>query len=558
MGNGGQFLLVPSDTLEDNMSVQESTDVVVVGFGPVGKLLAIKLGRAGHRVVVVDRQQKGYPLPRAVTHDAEFARILQSIGLPPTSIPEITQPYDDMYVWKNQSGETLLEVDWSGHGTSGWNNTYFFNQPDLEDRLDQIVATLPNVQVRRGWLAIDHADGLDAVSVTLRDEESQVQKVVTAQYLVGADGATSKVRERMRGGWHDLGYFFDWLVVDVQPKPELQFPHVATQTCDVARPCTMVPGGPGRRRWEFMLLPHEKAEDLNRTDRAWELLQPYGINPENATLERHSVYTFHAGWAQQWRRGRVMIAGDAAHLMPPFAGQGLGAGVRDVMNLAWKLDAVLSGTASDTLLDTYGPERTAHVSAFIDFSMTLGKVICITDPDEAAQRDERMKADRAAGQQPPAPPNPTLGAGAHFSPNGGTLSRQYRVVAGAEPQAEPVPLDDLLGGPGVLLLRDEAMVDLISAAHRAQLTRAGVPVRGLVNQEASIRDEALLDTEQGYGKWLDELNVAAVLIRPDFYLFDTADTAADLDSLIERFGATLAGTPLAGHRYGQHSMTVSS
>ena len=85
-----------------------------------------------------------------------------------------------------------------------------------------------------------------------------MEKVVTAQYLIGADGATSKVRERMRGGWHDLGYFFDWLVVDVQPKPELQFPHVATQTCDVARPCTMVPGGPGRRRWEFMLLPHER------------------------------------------------------------------------------------------------------------------------------------------------------------------------------------------------------------------------------------------------------------------------------------------------------------
>ena len=407
----------------------ESTDVLVVGFGPVGKLLAIKLGRAGHRVVVVDRQQKGYPLPRAVTHDAEFARILQSIGLPPTSIPEITQPYDEMYVWKNQSDETLLEVDWSGYGSSGWNNTYFFNQPDLEDRLDRIVTTLPTVQVRRGWLAIDHVDGPDAVQVTLRDEESQVQKVISAQYLIGADGATSKVRERMRGGWHDLGYFFDWLVIDVVPNPELKFPHIAMQTCDVARPCTMVPGGPGRRRWEFMLLPHEKAEDLNRTDRAWELLQPYGINSENSTLERHSVYTFHAGWAQQWRRGRVMIAGDAAHLMPPFAGQGLGAGVRDVMNLAWKLDAVLSGTASDTLLDTYGPERTAHVSAFIDFSMTLGKVICITDPDEAAARDERMKADRAAGQQPPAPPAPTLGAGAHFSPNGGTLSPQYKVRA---------------------------------------------------------------------------------------------------------------------------------
>src|SRR6478735_10078723 len=245
-GNGGQYSPGALDVLEDNMSVHESaesTDVLVVGFGPVGKLLAIKLGRAGHRVVV-DRQQKGYPLPRAVTHDAEFARILQSIGLPPTSIPEITQPYDEMYVWKNQSGETLIEVDWSGHGSSGWNNTFFFNQPDLEDRLDQIVSELPTVQVRRGWLSTDHVDGPDSVLVTLQDAESQVEKKVRAKYLIGADGATSKVRERMNGGWHDLGYFFDWLVIDVVPNPELKFPHIATQTCDVSRPCTMVPGGP--------------------------------------------------------------------------------------------------------------------------------------------------------------------------------------------------------------------------------------------------------------------------------------------------------------------------
>lgn len=545
--------------MSDHRAV-ESVDVVVVGFGPVGKLLAIGLGRAGHRVLIVDRQQKGYPLPRAVTHDAEFARILQSVGLPPDQIPGITQPYDDMYVWRNQAKETLLEVDWRGTGPSGWNNTYFFNQPDLEDRFDEIVKGLPTVQVRRGWLAADHTDGPDAVRVTLQDAESQVEKTVTAKYLIGADGASSRVRERMNAGWHDLGYFFDWLVVDVIPSPELNFPHVAIQTCDVTRPATMVPGGPGRRRWEFMLQPGEKAEDLNRADVAWQLLAPFGVSPDNATLERHSVYTFHAGWALQWRRGRVLIAGDAAHLMPPFAGQGLGAGLRDVMNLTWKLNAVLDGTASDTLLDTYGPERTAHVAAFIDFSMTLGKVICITDPAEAAARDERMKAEYAAGERPPAPPSPRLGEGAHFSPHGGTLSPQYKVVPAADPRATATRLDDALGQPGVLLLRDASAAELISPARRAVLDRLGIPVRGLTTGDAPVNgsDVGIVDIEGGYDQWLRDLGVAAVLIRPDFYVFDTAATVADLDSMLERFAASLAGAQLDGHRYGDRAAAAAA
>ena len=119
---------------------QEKTDVLIVGFGPVGKLLAIKLGTSGHDVVVIDKNAAGYPLPRAVTHCSDFARILQSVGLAPDTIPQITEPYDDMYVWRNGAGRTLVEVDWTGRGESGWYNTYFFNQPDLEDALDAIVA----------------------------------------------------------------------------------------------------------------------------------------------------------------------------------------------------------------------------------------------------------------------------------------------------------------------------------------------------------------------------------------------------------------------------------
>ena len=235
-------------------------DVTIVGFGPVGKLLAIQLGRKGHRVVVVDRKQSGYPLPRAVTHCSDFARILQSIGLAPDIIPEVTLPYDDMYVWRNGEGRTLVEVDWSGHGESGWYNTYFFNQPALEDRLDALVTALPSVTVLRGWEAGELSQDEAATRTALRRTDDGRQCTVISDWLIGADGASSAIRQWAGIQWHDEGFFYDWLVVDVKPGPELNFPHVANQVCDTARPATMVPGGPGRRRWEFMRLPHESLQ----------------------------------------------------------------------------------------------------------------------------------------------------------------------------------------------------------------------------------------------------------------------------------------------------------
>ncbi|MBT2268227.1 bifunctional 3-(3-hydroxy-phenyl)propionate/3-hydroxycinnamic acid hydroxylase MhpA [Rhodococcus erythropolis] len=495
-----------------------AADVMIVGFGPVGKLLAVKLAQKGHAVVVVDRNEVGYPLPRAVTHCADFARILQSVGLAPDTIPEITEPYDDMYVWRNGDGRTLVEVDWSGRGESGWYNTYFFSQPALEGALDSIVAGLPNIRVMRGWEAVALTQNSELATVVVQSVESGRCVTVDARWIVGADGANSRVRQWADIDWHDEGYFHDWLVVDVKPVAGTSFPNVAAQNCDYRRPSTMVPGGPGRRRWEFMRLPEESRESLQREDTAWELLEPYGLTPDNAVLERHSVYTFQACWATRWRRGRVLLAGDSAHLMPPFAGQGLGAGVRDVMNLSWKLDAVLRSAADDHLLDTYGTERLRHARAFVQFSTELGQVICMSDPQQAAERDARMIADWTAGMKAPAPPRPGLGPGIHVGTAGGSLALQGQIRIG---DGAVTMFDDAFDGPGALISRTSAALRNVPETMRTALAELGIDLVALVGDE-SPGVTLVDDVDLTYTRWLDDQDADVVLVRPDFHVYGVA------------------------------------
>ncbi len=325
------------------------TDVAVVGAGPVGTLLGVLLGERGHRVTIVEKWAASYDQPRAVTYDHEIARILSILGIDSDDDPAV-EHHDDLYYWRNAQAQNLMEVDWKSVAASGWRTRYWFYQPELEKRLRDIVAALPSVVIRRGWAAADlkqDENGIVLTGAVCDSAGTTVTEQIHAEYVVGADGANSFVREALSLDLTDQGFFFDWLILDMLPHEELDIGPAHWQLCDPARPTTIVPGGPGRRRWEYMVLPGESAEELASEASAWRLLQPWGVTPENATLERSAVYRFQARWAENWRNGRGMIAGDAAHLMPPFAGEGMCAGLRDSMALAWRLDLILSGTADD-------------------------------------------------------------------------------------------------------------------------------------------------------------------------------------------------------------------
>lgn len=515
--------------IREVVTEQLHADVAVVGYGPVGRLLALLLGRRGKRVVVIERQPRAYPLPRAVHFDDEIGRIFQSLGVPPNSMSDAVTPYDDLYEWRAADRQPLLRLDWRGLGPSGWHVSHFFYQPGLEALLDAQVQALENVTVLRGWTAVTHAEDADGVVVEVQSATDD-RRTVTARYVVGADGANSVVRSWIGSTVTDLGYFHDWLVIDLvmhAPPEGSDFSPAAWQLCDPARPTTLVPGGPGRRRFEFMRLPSETVEDLNNEETAWRLLEPWSITPQNAKLERHTVYTFQARWCDTWRKDRLLLAGDSAHLMPPFAGQGMCSGLRDAVNLAWKLELVLDGHADSSILDSYGPERAEHVRHFIEASMELGDVICLPDPVAAAERDKTMKAALAAGVQQPPRPLPRLGAGLYRDDTGGGLLSVQAEVDGGTRRGL---FDDVVGPGGVLLLADPQLRGRLREQDAVLLADLGWKVVALATEPA---EGQVVDTTGAYTAWLSELGAVAVLVRPDLYLYGTASDAEDLTPLLD-------------------------
>ena len=487
------------------MTPDVDAEVAIVGYGPVGEVLAVLLGQLGHSVVVLERWPEPYPLPRAVHFDHEVGRILQSCGIG-AELREISEP-GDVYEWRNAAGQTLLRFGRVGDGPSGWPLSSMFNQPALEALLDARAGDLKSVEVRRGV----EVAGLstDAQGVTLQTAH---RGDVRAEFVIGCDGANSTVRSLVDLPVTDLGYFYDWLVVDVILDEARVFDPLNLQICDPARPTTVVSGGPGRRRWEFMRLPHETPDELNEEPRAWQLLAPWDVHPGNARLERHAVYTFRARYADQWRAGRVLIAGDAAHLTPPFAGQGMCAGIRDAANLAWKLDLVLTGRAPESLLDTYAQERLPSARASIEFAMELGKVICVPDPAQAAARDREMVS--AVGKGPsdvPDLPGPDAGVIQLDSPCAGRLFIQPRV--------DGVLLDDAHGAGWRL-----ATVDRDTEGLEPGLVAWFETIGGRVVQ----LDGADPQTDH----WFGEAGVRWVLQRPDFYLFGAAVHATAASALL--------------------------
>ena len=510
-------------------------DVAIVGYGPVGQALAAMLGRAGHRVIVFERFQEIYRLPRAVHLDHEIMRLLQSVGLAEVLADEMV-PVDD-YRWLGADGELLLRFDRQGLAPSAWEGDYMFFQPELEAAIHRHACIPSGVTVERGWVAEGLKDAGDHVELTLQrvseEEPGQLattgeHRTIRAGWLVGADGANSFVRETCGISRRDLGFRERWLVVDAEPHDMGALAHlpIASQHCDPARPTTIVQSGPRHRRWEFMLLPDEQPSDFEDPERVWALLEPW-YRPQDGPLTRATVYEFRSMVADEMRRGRVLIVGDAAHLTPPFLGQGLCSGLRDAANAAWKLDLVLRGVAHERLLSTIEAERQPQNETVIRLAIELGKILCQLDPEVAAERDAAL---RAAGPPPPLELAPLTRGLLHQpigepDPLAGTLSVQG-VVAHAGRKGR---FDDVVGAGFQLIVAEGDPLDRLSGAERKLLDTLGATVASL----DPTAPHGVQDVDGRLTAWLSERGAHAVLVRPDFYVFGGAASAHALRELLE-------------------------
>lgn len=524
-------------------AVRPEADCVIVGGGPVGLLTAVLLGRAGLRVTVVERQPRRYPSPRACTIDHEALRILQSAGLMDdhADLFEPSQGERGGYEFRNGAGELLQAIDWNRTAESGWANTNGFYQPDLEAVLEDLAVATPGVTVHRGWTFRELTqDGAETTVLLTPTERPDEVVPVRTRWLVGADGANSSVRSHLRIGVGDSGFQADWLVVDYRPLVEETWSAFVTQYCDPAQPATAVNSGPGRRRFEFMRPADMTVEELGRDSTAWRLMAPWGVTPRTAELERHAVYTFRGRWAHEWRQGNVFLAGDAAHLMPPFLGQGLCAGLRDARALAWRLGMVHGGLATPAVLDTYGPERTGHVREIIDEAVAAGRVICELDADRAALRDAEMrKRSRDPGAATRQPPHPRLGEPSLTLSGGGgsegRLAPQGRVRNGDRTGL----FDDVVGGGWQLVSLGGDPADVLSADDLSWFRRIGGTVADL-SGAGSVQDP-----DGAYALWFARHGCRAFLARPDFYVF-AAGEHTGIPHWVSRLREAIAPTPMRG------------
>jgi 3-(3-hydroxy-phenyl)propionate hydroxylase len=495
--------------------------VVIVGAGPTGASAAILLAQRGVECLLLDRWRDVYPLPRAVHFDDEVFRIFAQLGIA-EQVRAISRPNPGM-----QLVDTRLRVlaeltrDPSGQ-VQGHPQSNMFDQPELERLLRARLAELPQVQFRGDVevVAIEQVPGGPGpVRVRYRDLASGAEEEVWADAVLGCDGANSITRTAIGATMEDLGFTQQWLIVDVHSPEPLEVYDGAQQVCDHDRAATFMRVTDGRYRWEFRLRADEQPDDLDE-QRVLNLIRPWlgGVDPDKLTVLRRAWYTFRGVVADRWQLGRVFLLGDAAHLTPPFIGQGMCAGIRDAANLTWKLALVLDGRADDRLLETYQAERRPYARRVVQMAIAVGWLMTGGGPRTSSIRRAALRfvtrlpgvEERALTAAWPAFRSGPLTADADRL--AGRLCPQPRIRT----QRGEVLLDEALGDGFAVIARAPHAAEAFDPPTRAFFA-------GLGTQVLSLHADPATDVDGALTALLDGAGADALLLRPDRVVAASAD-----------------------------------
>jgi len=527
---GNCFLLLLRKCVDSAMfpktaNGQEYVSIVIVGAGPTGLTMGNLLGMLGIDTLILERNAGPSDCPKAIALDDEILRICQAMDLLNPVLKDVLLDIGAHYI---SSGRFLAKVAPTGK-RNGHPLISTFHQPRFEETLLDGLKRFEcvNVQFQHTIEAFEQTE--DSVIVSIRTQEGTFSQIECA-YLLACDGGRSSIRHALGIPMKGSTFAQKWLVIDTIYDEDPST--IATFFCNPRRPTVCVPAPHQGRRWEFMLLPGEKEEDMLREEKIRALISQVG-GPSHPKIIRQTCYTFHAVLAETFSKGRVFLLGDAAHLMPPFGGQGMNSGLRDAHNLSWKLHLVLRGLANHTLLDTYSQERHEHAAQMIKLSTFLGSIVMPTSRLVALFRDRvlltlnTIPAIRKYFAEARMKPQPRYKKGLLLSDR----SRESRRITGVMlPQPEVVTLegkrallDDVLGTGFAILRLSEKPMEAFVALKGEIWQRLGVHLvciqSGLSVPIENDKYTVVGDMQQVMSNFLLHNRDIFVVVRPDRYIF---------------------------------------
>jgi 3-(3-hydroxy-phenyl)propionate hydroxylase len=520
------------------MSYPPDIPVVVIGGGPTGLTTALLLAEYGVRSVILERADKPLDIPRAIVLDDEGLRTLQVFGADRAYMGMTVEGDGAEYV--DDAGNVFGKVG-AGPENYGFPKRSFINQPDMEAVLRDFVARSDRCALHFSSEVTALENHGDGITVHFTGPDGTARQIEAA-YVVAADGGRSPTRERLGIKMSGSTYSQDWIVVDTMNDPDRK--NFSRFFCSNARPHVSIPAPKGGRRYEFMLLPGETHDQALADGFVENLMLKFRtIAPQD--IIRKVIYTFHARIADRWRDGRILLAGDAAHLTPPFAGQGMNAGLRDAANVSWKLALVLNGGAADAILDSYGAERRDPAWAMIQLAVIMGDVVMPIDPEQLAFREHLVKsflpypAVRDYLLQMKFKPKPRFDNGLFLGL--GQAGYDGSLVGEMIPQPEvtlngaATKLDALLGTGFALVAQDRAGAVALAGLDRERFL--GLPL-GKVSLPFRQSDIPGATTDSPWARPLRTHRDEILLIRPDRYCA-AAFLPADLTAMLAAFEGQL-------------------